>query len=109
MIPMIKTEQERLESYFYNLQPAVEKTAVELAKTDEKLAVDFLTDYSEMQVEKARDAWEELANALIVRFNDGYSRDEEGNYPNVGYPVEWLRRVVNEKGDQFILPNEDDN
>ena len=107
MIPMIKAEQERLENYFYDLQPAIEKSAVEIAKSNKKLAIDFLTDYSEMQVEKARDAWEELANALIVRYNDGYSRDEEGKYPNVGYPEAWLRRVVKEKGDQFLLPSED--
>ena len=107
MIPLIKVEQERLENYFYELQPVIEKTAVELAKTNKQLVVDFLTDYSEMQVEKARDAWEELANALIVRFNDGYSRDNEGKYPNVGYPAEWLRRVVNERGAQYMLPDED--
>ncbi|MGI6401261.1 MAG: dipeptidase [Thermoguttaceae bacterium] len=107
MIPMIKAEQERLENYFYDLSPSIEKAAVEIAKTNETLAIEFLTDYSEMQVEKARDAWEELANALIVKFNDGYTKDEEGKYPNVGYPEEWLRRVVKEKGDQYLLPDEE--
>ena len=79
-----------------------------LLTVDRKLAVEFLTDYSEMQVEKARDAWEELANALLVKFNDGYTRDENGKYPNVGYPDQWLRRVVKEKGDQFLLPDEEE-
>lgn len=103
MVPMIKAEQERLENYFYALQPSIEKSAVEIANVDEKLAVDFLTDYSEMQTEKARDAWEELANALVVKFNDGYTRDSEGNYPSVGYPEQWLRRVVKERGDQLYI------
>lgn len=106
MIPIIKAEQNRLEDYFYELQPSVEKVATEIAKVNEKSAVDFLTDYSEMQVEKVRSAWEELANALIVKFNDGYSRDDEGKYPNVGYPDAWLRRVAKEKGEQYRLPDE---
>ena len=43
-----------------------------------------------MQVERRATRGEELANALIVKFNDGYTKDEEGKYPNVGYPEEWL-------------------
>ena len=107
MIPEIKSVQEELENYFYTLQPAVEKTAEELAKTDQIAAVQFLTDYSTMQTEKARDRWEELANDLIVKFNDGYTRTPDGKYPNVGYPEEWLRRVVKERGEQFELPDEE--
>lgn len=79
--------------------------AVEIAKTNETLAIKFLTDYSEMQVEKARDAWEELANALIVKFNDGYTKDEEGKYPNVGYPEEWLRRAESKREGRSISPS----
>ncbi|MCF0233584.1 MAG: C69 family dipeptidase, partial [Thermoguttaceae bacterium] len=106
MIPDIKAAQETLEKYFQNARPAVEKAAVELAAADPALAIEFLTDYSEMQTEKARDRWEELANALIVKFNDGYTRSPEGEYPSVGYPEHWLRRVVEETGDRFLLPEE---
>ncbi len=60
-----------------------------------------------MQTEKARDRWEELANALIVKFNDGYTRTPDGKYPNVGYPEEWLRRVVKERGEVYALPDEE--
>ena len=107
MIPDIKAVQEEMENYFYRLQPAIEKSASELAKVDEGLAIEFLTDYSVMQTEKARDRWEELANQLIVKFNDGYTRTPDGQYPNVGYPEQWLRRVVKERGDDFILPEDE--
>ncbi len=107
MIPDIQATQRELEDYFYSARPAVEKAAVELAKTDEALCAQFLTDYSSMQTEKARDRWEELANALIVKFNDGYTRTPDGKYPNVGYPEEWLRRVVKERGEDFALPDEE--
>lgn len=106
MIPEIKTVQEELETYFYRAQPAVERVAAELAKTDEKAAVEFLTDYSVMQTEKARDRWETLANDLLVKFNDGYTRTDDGKYPNVGYPESWLRRVVEERGENYRLPDE---
>lgn len=107
MIPDIKAVQEELETYFQRLRPAIEKSAVELAQTDPLLAVEFLTDYSKMQTEKARERWEELANALIVKFNDGYTRTPDGQYPNVGYPEHWLRRAVQESGDRLALPEEE--
>ena len=107
MIPEIQKVQQELENYFYRAQPSVEKVAAELAKTDKNAAIEFLTDYSSMQTEKARDRWEQLANDLIVKFNDGYTRTPEGAYPNVGYPEAWLRRVVEERGEQYALPDEE--
>ena len=106
MIPDIKSVQEELENYYYKLRPSIEKVAVDLAQNDEEAAIQFLTDYSIMQTEKARDRWEKLANDLIVKFNDGYARTPDGSYPSVGYPESWLRKVVEERGDQFALPDE---
>lgn len=107
MIPEIKKVQQELENYFYQLRPSIEKVAVELAEVDETLAVQFLTDYSVMQTEKTRERWEQLANDLIVKYNDGYTRTPDGTYPSVGYPETWLRKVVEERGDQFRLPESD--
>jgi len=107
IVPEIQAKQRETEEYFYHVQPGIEKAAAELAKTDEKLAVEFLTDYSIMQTEKTRDIWEELANRLIVKFNDGYTRTEDGEYPNVGYPESWLRRVVEEQGERYRLPDDE--
>lgn len=106
MIPMIQSKQNSLESYFRSLQKPVERTAADLVTSDLNAAVQFLTDYSCMQVEKARSEWEDLANQLIVKFNDGYSKNEKGEYPNVGYPEKWLKRVVEERGERFVLPQE---
>ena len=106
MIPIIQSKQNSLESYFRSLQKPVERTAADLVTSDLNAAVQFLTDYSCMQVEKARSEWEDLANQLIVKFNDGYSKNEKGEYPNVGYPEKWLKRVVEERGERFVLPQE---
>jgi len=52
MMPEIRVVQKELESTFFALQPAVEKTAVELAATNPALMQTYLTDYSVMQAEK---------------------------------------------------------
>lgn len=106
MIPEILTVQQELENYFLQMQPSIEEVATNLAKRDVRLAVQFLTDYSVMQTEKVHDRWEQLANDLLVKFNDGYTRSADGQYPSVGYPESWLRHVVDERGKDFILPDD---
>jgi dipeptidase len=106
MIPEIRACQKDIESNFLALQPAVEKTAVELLKTSPNLAVRYLTDYSVMHGEQTVGRWRELAEHLIVKYNDGYVRDIHGKYPEVGYPEAWLRRVLKERPEQFKIPLE---
>ena len=86
MIPEIRACQKDIESNFLALQPAVEKTAVELLKTSPNLATRYLTDYSVMHGEQTVGRWRELAEHLITKYNDGYVRDIHGKYPEVGYP-----------------------
>ena len=106
MIPEIRACQKDIESNFLALQPAVEKTAVELLKTSPNLAVRYLTDYSVMHGEQTVGRWRELAEHLITKYNDGYVRDIHGKYPEVGYPEPWLRRVLRERPEQFKIPQE---
>ena len=84
----------------------MEKTAVELAKTSPNLMTRYLTDYSVMHAEQTVSRWQALAEHLITKYNDGYIRDEQGKYPDVGYPEAWLRRVIRERPEQFRLPVE---
>ena len=107
MMPEICTVQQELESNFFALQPAVERTATELFETNPDAMRAYLTDYSVMQAEKTTRRWQELAVHLVTKYNDGYIRDENGNYPNVGYPRAWLERVLNERPTQFLLPNDE--
>ena len=106
MVPEIRACQHDLESNFLALQPAVEKTAVELAKTSPNLMTRYLTDYCTMHGEQTVARWRELAEHLITKYNDGYIRDAGGQYPDVGYPQAWLRRVVRERPEQFRVPVE---
>jgi dipeptidase len=106
MAPEIRACQKDLESNFLALQPAVEKTAVELAKTSPNLMTRYLTDYSAMHGEQTVARWRALAEHLVTKYNDGYVRDVDGHYPEVGYPEAWLRRVLRERPEQFRIPVE---
>jgi len=49
--------------------------------------------------------WKDLAEALLTKYNDGYVQDDKGQPQELGYPEEWLREVVKERGPQLKLPS----
>ncbi len=104
MIKDILAVQKELEGELIALQPAVDRTAVELYKTDPDLMRRYLTDYSVSQGEKVVRRWRELGEDLIRKYNDGYVQDEKFRAREVGYPEEWLREVVKSRPDQYKLP-----
>ncbi len=104
MVKDIQKVQKELESEFLTLQPSIEKTAMLLAKQNPGLMESYLTDYSVAQQNKVFNRWKELAGYLITKYNDGYVQEKPGRPSEKGYPQSWLRRVVNEKGEQYRLP-----
>jgi dipeptidase len=105
MAPEIVAVQREIESTFIALQPAVEKTAVDLHGTDPKLMTRYLTDYSVMHGEMVLAKWRALGEHLLTKYNDGYVKDENGRPKEQGYPEAWLKRVLNERPGQFRLPD----
>jgi dipeptidase len=106
MLPEIQAVQKDIEGNFIKLQPTVEKTAVELSKSDSKLMARYLTDYSVTNAEIMVSRWKELGEHLITKYNDGYVQDEEGEPQEKGYPENWLREVLKSRPDQFLLKPE---
>jgi len=104
MIKDIQKVQSALEGQAMALQPIVDKTAIELQKTDPGLMVRYLTDYSVGCGEQVVRRWKELGEYLLVKYNDGYVKDERGRPRGMGYPTEWLREVLKSKPEQFKLP-----
>ncbi len=104
MVAEIRAVQQALEGELLALQPAVEKTAVELASSDPQLMVRFLTDYSVSHAEMVVKRWKALGEHLVTKYNDGYVQDESGRSREIGYPQQWLDRVVGERGDDYRLP-----
>jgi dipeptidase len=104
MVPEIQAVQSDIEGTFLALQPFVEKTALEISKSDPDLLTRYLTHYSVTHAEKVVTRWRELGEHLIVKYNDGYVKDEEGRPQEESYPESWLREVVKSRPDQFLLP-----
>jgi dipeptidase len=104
IMPEVRACQKDIEWNFFAMQGPVEKTAAELAASSPNLMTRFLTDYSCMHAKQTVGRWKELAEHLLTKYNDGYVRDINGKYPDVGYPEAWLRRVVRERPEQFKLP-----
>ena len=61
---------------------------LELYRKDPSLAIAFLTDYSNNFTDRVVAAYWELADLLVVKYQDGYV-----NLRTVGYPKEWLKAV----------------
>jgi dipeptidase len=103
MAPEIVAVQSELEEKFLDLQPAVEKTALELARQDPALMKRYLTEYSVSQAEMVVGRWQDLAGHLITKYNDGYVKDEDGRPQDAGYPEAWLEEVKRARPDRFRL------
>lgn len=100
---IVKVQQE-VEGNFLAMQPAFEKTALDMLKSDPARARRFLTDYSVSAGDRVFARWKDLAETLFTKYNDGYVQDDKGGAQELGYPEEWLREVVKERPGQFKLP-----
>ncbi len=100
----IQAVQAALEGTMLELQPEIEKTALALYESDPELLQTYLTDYSVNRGEHVVRRWRELGEFLICKYNDGYVKNEKGRPEEKGYPEGWLQRVVNERPEQFKLP-----
>ena len=106
MIADIQAVQAEIEGDFLDLQPAVERTAADLAESDPALMRRYLTDYSVQHAEGVTDKWRELGEHLLTKYNDGYVKDDNGRPQESGYPEAWLRTVLQQHPDRFRLPQD---
>jgi dipeptidase len=106
MIQDVRATQSALEGYLLDLQPAVEQTAATLHATQPELCRRYLTDYSLQHAEDVVRQWRELGEQLLTKYNDGYVKDADGRPREVGYPEAWLRSVVEQRPEQFRLPED---
>ncbi len=101
MIREIQVAQKEVESRVFTLQPAVEKTAVELAKSNPRLMHRYLTDYCVSNANRTVARWQALAKHLIAKYNDGYLRDANGRVHKSGYSQAWLEEVLRARPETF--------
>ncbi len=96
--------QREIEGTFLALQPAVEATALRLYDEDPALMQRYLTDYCVSHANLIVDRWRDLGEYLIRKYNDGYIQRQPGKAEDLGYPDQWLRRVLEERAADFRVP-----
>jgi dipeptidase len=83
---------------------AIDKTALVLYKQEPQLAIDFLTDYSNNNADKVVDAWWDLGNQLLVKYNHfNIYNAEKRSIGRIKFP-EWWNRLVAEQDGLKPLP-----
>jgi len=103
MIQDIQKVQKNIEDLEFNLQPAIEQTAMELLKSKPELVPVFLTRYCLSNAQTNLESWWKLADLLITKYNDGYIHGEKGRPQEVGYPEDWLREEIKKNPEKFAL------
>lgn len=108
MFPSLQSVRDSLDNSYHALQPQVEARALELLRTDEAAAVRYLTDYGCQKGDEMIARWNQLAEYLIVKYNDMVVRAEEnGRFKRTktgfkpilekpGIPEKTARRIARE-------------
>lgn len=94
MIEDIRKVQKEIEDLTFQLQPAIEATALQLLKKNPGLIEKYLTNYCVGNAETNIKKWWRLADFLVTKYNDGYIQDEKGQPQEIGYPETWLKKEV---------------
>ncbi len=116
MITDTKSLQDKLENGFIGMQELIEQKAVELSKENKYKAIDFLTDYSISEAQKAFYEWKSLGEFLIVKYMDGTVKKQNSDgsfkYNEYGQPAypdrpqlgeDIRRKIVEETGDKLKI------
>ena len=94
----------------------MEAKALQLYGQDSKKAVAYLTDYSTAMADRMMEEWMQLAQFLIVKYNDNvvkpetdgvFLRTKDGlgaKVQSVGYPKATYERIIKETDDRFLVP-----
>lgn len=108
-----KPVQDNLENGFISAQPEVEKKVAALLTENKNKAVEYLTEYSISQAEKATSEWKSLGEKIIVKYMDGVVKKEENGqfktnqygqpaYPNrPKYSEEHYKMIIQDTGDKL--------
>ncbi len=89
MLQDIRARQSEIENRLFADQPLIEKTALELYRTDPDRARAFLSDYSNRVALENVSRWWELADQLVTEYQDGGARTSPEKRT---VPADWLSR-----------------
>ena len=114
LFPELQKVRDRLEKDYNSLQAEVESKAASMSKEE---AVKYLSAYSHRTASAMMDEWNQLAQLIIVKYNDMAIKrmDENGQYEKTpggnprpvlrpGYPERFKREIIKQTGDRYKLP-----
>lgn len=103
ILPDVQAVQRETETAFMELMPIIDKVAARLAKEDPELLGRYLTEHSLAAGQRTFETWRDLAGFILTKHNDGYVNEVIRRPRGVGYPEEWLRRVIADEGEARAL------
>lgn len=113
--PEIRAEQAKLEDEFLAQTREIDKKALALNETNKGSAIAMLTDYSVKAGNETVKHWLNFYTYLFTKFMDGNIKTKvdvpEGykyHSPTLkqpGYGDDWYRKIVEETGDHFKMPD----
>lgn len=114
LFPELQSVRDRLEKTYTTNQPDIEAKA---QKMTEEEAKSFLKDYTFRMAGGMTDEWMQLAQLIIVKYNDMCVKDtnEDGTYKKTaggepeavkrpGYPEKYRREIIKQAGARYKMP-----
>ena len=114
LFPELQKVRDRLEKDYNSLQSEVETKAASMSKEE---AVKYLSAYSHRIAGAMMDEWNQLAQLIIVKYNDIAVKrtDENGQFEKTpggnprpvlrpGYPEAFKRELIKQTGSRYKLP-----
>ena len=114
LFPELQKVRDRLEADYNSLQADVESKASAMSEEE---AVKYLSAYSHRTAGAMMDEWNQLAQLIIVKYNDMAVKrtDENGQYEKTpggnprpvlrpGYPDNFRRQIIKQAGNRYQLP-----
>jgi dipeptidase len=91
----VRAAQKKWEQSAIERTPQVDALAEKLYQEDPEQAVRFLTDYCMSNAQRVIDAWWELGNDLLVKYNHLWMYDTETRQrKSLTYPDWWLKLLI---------------
>lgn len=113
LFPELEKARMELETKYNNAQSALETKAKGMSESEAKT---LLSEYSKQQSREMMTRWMQLAETLIVKYNDMAMKtmNEDGTYKKTpggvqvgvqrsGYPERYRRKIVEETGNRFLM------
>ena len=113
LFPELRKVRDQLEHDFNQLQPEVEKNALSMTEAE---ARKYLSNYSYRQSGNMMDRWMQLAQLIVVKYNDMAQKkmDDNGQWLKTpggnqvpvarpGYPERYKKAIVKETGEKYLI------